>query len=307
MSKRELGQFFTKRNPFNPEPFESWLKGINLGQFILEPFAGDCDIPVHLSQFDFHCFDIEPRCINVSARDSLKNFPTGYDTCITNPPYLGKSSAKRMGVEYDSKYPDLYLESIKRILDNCKYAALIIPGAFLSNRWFKSYLTHADLISESLFDDTTIPVMVAYFNKETRSRRVKIYKDGIFIKEITNRPEDREPKRKNDIDVIFNCEDGNIGLHCIDGTSGSRIRFVPIEELSERKVVVSDRAISKLKLDIDVNQDIINRLNILIEEHRTKFLDTTLTTFRGIQKNGDHRKRISFDLARKLINSMEMN
>jgi hypothetical protein len=303
MKKQNLGQYFTKSDPFNQsEAFKNWCDNIETSQPILEPFAGDCDIPHLLPQFKFECYDIDPKRDYVKQNDSLASFPTGYDVCITNPPYLSKSSASRMGMEYQYQLPDLYLESLDRVLNNVKHAGLIIPTAFISNKHFKKRLYHVDVIEKELFFDTSIPVIVAYFH-DNEVGTYKLYNGGKFVVEIDKTG--YKFTKNNDLNVIFNTDDANIGLNAIDGTTGQRIRFVDIEELRYRTVKHTDRAICKVKIEnLDISSETIKLLNDMIEEYRKQTFDVELTAFRGKQFNGQPRKRIPFKIVKKLINQM---
>lgn len=303
MTKRELGQYFTRINPFVGDAWNQW-KALLPSNKIVEPFAGECDLAKHLPEMQWTFYDIDPKHNFIIKNDSIYEFPTGFDICITNPPYLGKSSAKRMNLGYDYKLPDLYLECIQSALLNCKYVAAIIPSAFISNNYFKDRLLAVDIITKDLFEDTDIPVCVAYFVPD-RTPHFNIYKNGNFV--ICKQLTDVLLKRRNDIEISFNEPDGNLGLHAVDGTTGQRIRFCMAEEIS-RDVKTSDRAITKILLyNIYVDKKLVDNLNEILENYRRETHDSTLTSFRGKQLNGDHRKRISYKIVRQLINSIEIN
>lgn len=64
--KRELGQYFTKYNPFQNDGFLNWAKECNLNKVtILEPFAGANNLINMLQDMGlcskFKSFDIEPK------------------------------------------------------------------------------------------------------------------------------------------------------------------------------------------------------------------------------------------------------
>lgn len=297
-NKIKHGQFFTKVSPFNSEAFEEWSHLLP-NKNIIEPFAGDCDLAKHLPEYNFTFYDIDPKHNNIIKNDSIKNFPKGYNVCITNPPYLGKSSAKRLGIEYNETLPDLYLASLESILKNVDFLAAIIPASFLANKYFKDRLSFVDVITHKLFNDTDIPVIVAYFTKERNKQEYKFYKNGKFIKVIS---EVLLPKC-NDITTKFNDDSGKLGLYAIDGTTGNRIRFCHAKELN-RTTKTSDRAITKININVNIDDNIINRLNNILESYRQETFDTTLTAFRGLQKNGEHRKRISYDIAKQIIGAL---
>jgi len=296
-NKIKHGQFFTKVSPFKSDAFVEWSNLLPSNN-IIEPFAGDCDLAKHLPDFNFSFYDIDPKHKNIIKNDSIKKFPKGFRVCITNPPYLGKSSAKRLGIDYNESLPDLYLASLESILNNVEFAATIIPASFLSNKFFKDRLSHVDIITYKLFNDTDIPVIVAYFGKNT-TNSYKLYKNGKFIKTIN----DIKLPKYNNIKVRFNDNTGKLGLYAIDGTTGNKIRFCHAHEI-DRDTKTSDRAITKINVDIKIDDYIINKLNTILNKYREVTCDTTLTAFRGLQKNGEHRKRLSYDIAKQIIGAL---
>ena len=80
---------------------------------ILEPFAGANLLISSLKDMGLchraDSFDIAPAHTDVKLRDTLTDFPTGYEVCITNPPWLAKNSATRRGLAFpETPYDDLY-------------------------------------------------------------------------------------------------------------------------------------------------------------------------------------------------------
>jgi len=191
--KIKFGQFFTEQNPFETIIFDKWYRSAclnsNMCVPILEPFAGACHIIDHVNHMVgggvvFDCYDIDPHDGRVKQRDTLVDFPVGYDICITNPPYLGKSSATRMGVEYPDcavDYADVYLHALSKALDACDYIAMIIPESFISQKRFKDRLMAIDSITTPIFSDTTIPVCVAYFGPSPTFGGYSMYTNGEYL------------------------------------------------------------------------------------------------------------------------------
>jgi hypothetical protein len=113
--KRAKGQYFTFKNPFNNQAFKDWGEKCDIkNSKILEPFAGKNSLIEMLEEMNlcqnFAAFDIEPKNQKVEIRDTLKNFPTGFKVCITNPPYLAQNSAKRRGLNFaECEFDDLYV------------------------------------------------------------------------------------------------------------------------------------------------------------------------------------------------------
>ncbi len=70
-------------------------------------------------------------------RDTLKDFPVGFEVCVTNPPWLAKNSATKMQVPfYAGEYDDLYKYSLDKCLENCKNVIAIIPESFIRTNLF---------------------------------------------------------------------------------------------------------------------------------------------------------------------------
>ena len=113
-NKRTNGQYFTECNPFKNDGFIEWSNECNISKsIILEPFAGSNNLISMLQEMNlcnnFISYDIEPQNNNVLFKDTLKDFPKGFNVCITNPPYLAQNSARRRGLFYpNTKYDDLY-------------------------------------------------------------------------------------------------------------------------------------------------------------------------------------------------------
>ena len=139
--------------PFQLEPFQTWAKEINLEQQIaLEPFAGAKDIPrlidaAHLQCQDWALFDIDPGAKGVAQRDTLADFPRGFNVCITNPPWLARNSATRRGLPFPeaTDHDDLYKYALEQCLTYCGWVAAIIPEAFIRSGLFLQRLS--DFIS----------------------------------------------------------------------------------------------------------------------------------------------------------------
>ena len=105
-SKIELGQFYTKKSPFEFERFQVWFRALpnfpNLN--IIEPFGGsNAIIKMILDEFEeltfknWSSFDIQPEAqqnnlvpmIKLMQQDTLKEFPDGFEHLI-----ISASSAK---------------------------------------------------------------------------------------------------------------------------------------------------------------------------------------------------------------------
>lgn len=142
-AKRTNGQYFTERNPFINDGFLEWSSECDISNnIILEPFAGSNNLIQMLLDMKlcnkFISYDIEPQHNNVIFKDTLLNFPQGFNVCITNPPYLAQNSARRRGIFYpNTKFDDLYKFALNKCLESCEYVGAIIPASFLNAKIFR--------------------------------------------------------------------------------------------------------------------------------------------------------------------------
>ena len=91
INRRETGRYFTSGNPLSFPIFKQWAREAGLPhKTILEPFAGSNNLIKMMRGFGlceaFVSYDLHPASEEVEYRDSIKDFPQGYEVCITNPP-----------------------------------------------------------------------------------------------------------------------------------------------------------------------------------------------------------------------------
>ena len=328
--KRASGRYYTRGNPFQLEPFQTWAKASNLEQqSVLEPFAGAKDIPrlidaAHLQCQDWTFFDIEPGTIGIVQRDTLADFPKEFNVCITNPPWLARNSATRRGLPFPeaTRYDDLYKYAIEQCLTHCGWVAAIIPEAFIRSGLFLERLH--DFISlvpqregkakketqkrdtSYMFEDTEHPVGLALFAPDATSD-VKIWQNNRFLGTMGELRE-HLPHPSSNRDIVFNDPSGNLGLIAIDNTVSASIRFCPPEELKDYPIRVHCRSITKIGVPWCVD---IDRLNTRLATVREKTHDVFLTAFKGIRRDGHYRRRLDWALTRAIIDTqhlqLEMN
>ena len=314
MKKRELGQYYTIQNPFTLEPFKQWFFKIKTeNKTILEPFAGANNIPLLMMEVDddliWDCFDIEPSKKNKTSRfkiiqkDTIENFPYGYDICITNPPYLGKSSASRRKIPFpETKYDDLYKLCLDIMLKNCKYVAAIIPESFITAELFHNRLNCVISLQCEMFDDTECPVCLALFNFEER-QDFDIYKMnqkvGTYLELQKFYPTSNIKNRWK-----FNDPKGNIGVKCVDNQKEPSIKFINGEEIPETSIKVSSRALTRISgLSKNINEAIfIKKCNEILNKYREETYDVFMTSFKGLRKDGQYRRRLDFETIRLIMN-----
>lgn len=301
---RNTGRYYTQANVFEYPAFKQWLQAIpNIsGTTILEPFAGDCAIPMMLSSYKWSCYDMEPRKgdFKVVKRDTIKKFPSGFKVCITNPPYLAKNSAKRRRLNYpECDYDNLYKHCLKLMLDSCQYVAAIIPDSFIQSGLFTDRLYGVISISEKVFANTDYPVCLAMFTPNI-SDDFNIWCGDSFIGTFQELSK-YSLEEYNDSRWVFNDADGCIGVVCADGKN-SKIRFVKGESI-DTEVKGSSRflvRVSGLPDNIDID-DFILKCNTTLEQYRCNTKDVFLNSFKGLRNDGTYRKRIPFTVVRSIL------
>ena len=309
--KRQKGRYYTISNPFELNAFRSWWNSICIAKnFVIEPFAGECHIPRMLSEAGY---DIKWRCYDlhsykheeykVTKRDTLQNFPRGYNVCITNPPYLRKARASRLKLPFHcSGYEDMYMLALDRILSHCKYAAVIVPESFINSNLFVNRLECVVSLNLKMFGDTDFPVCLALFSPN--ASKTDFYIGNQYIDTIQNLHRNKIANTENICQWVFNAPCGSIGVKCIDGKESADIGFVRGETINSEEIKATCRSytrISGLPSDIDTDA-IIRRCNLILNEYREKTYDVFLTSFKGLRKDGRYRRRIDFHTIRAILN-----
>jgi hypothetical protein len=302
MNKQLLGQFYTTTNPFSiSDAFSSWYQMVPKDETILEPFAGAGHLFAYVNA-NWDGFDLEPNHPDVIQRDTIKDFPTGYKVCITNPPYLAKTVVSRKKLPVDLTHEDLYLDALQQCLDHCDYVAAIIPSTFWNQNLFKDRLYAWDKFDMELFSDTDNPVGVAYFvpNKVNRTRTF------ISGKEIhlnaNNTP------ITTDFPVIFNPEGLSPFLvNGIDSVEQNNIHIRKIVGFDTTKLVdkngkckSTNRNMFPIVCEHLTDED-LPKINKMIANWREETKDFFLTSFKSCKKDGMYRKRISFKEVRWIL------
>ena len=302
MSKQLLGQFYTTTDPFSiSDAFAAWYEMVPKDTTILEPFAGAGHLFSYVDA-NWDGFDLEPNHPDVVQRDTIKDFPTGYKVCITNPPYLAKTVVSRKKLPVVLNHEDLYLDALQVCLDHCDYVAAIIPSTFWNQNLFKDRLYAWDKFDMELFTDTDNPAGVAYFvpNKVNRTRtfingkEVHLNADNTPITidfPVIFNPQDLSPYLVNGIDTI---EQNNIHLRKIDGFD--------ITNLVDKngKCKSTNRNMFPIECPYLKEED-LPQINQMITDWREETQDFFLTSFKSCKKDGKYRKRISFKEVRWLL------
>lgn len=313
--KIKLGQFFTKD--------KLWLKSqiidfINNSKCSIayDPFAGEGDLlkaaleNTNLSSI--YGLDIDSS-LSWKINDSLLNIPHIENAIIiTNPPYIAKQSASRKGIDLSkyflsSKYDDLYLIALDKMLLAQKKVVAIIPESFINSNYSqKEKLSSITILEENPFDDTDNPVCVACFDSCYKSyNKIKIYKNDFLINNYQNILDfDLAPSNK--IKITFNSPEGWLGLHAVDNTDDKTfIKFDFKENIKYdwKKIKISSRHFSLISIDIPIEKRklFITKCNEILNSIREKTADIILTPFKGNTKRGIRRRRLDFRLARAIM------
>ena len=308
--KRASGRYYTRGNPFQLKPFQTWAKELNLEQQIaLEPFAGAKDIlqlidAAHLRCREWAFYDITPGAKGVVQQDTLTDFPKGFNVCITNPPWLARNSATRRGLPFPeaTRYDDLYKYALEQCLTHCGWVAAIIPEAFIRSGLFLQRLR--DFISlvpdrqdktnysrdkenntsssppdkgnnggSAMFEDTEHPVGLALFTPDT-TPDVRIWRNNQSLGGL-NELRIHLPQPSSNRSIVFNDPSGNLGLIAIDNTVSASIRFCPPEELKDYPIRVHCRSITKIGVPWHVDIDMLNtRLATIRDKTHDVFSDS---------------------------------
>ena len=320
--KRASGRYYTRGNPFQLEPFQTWAKASNLEQqIVLEPFAGAKDIPQLIDSADLRCqdwafYDIAPGAKGIVQRDTLADFPKEFNVCITNPPWLARNSATRRGLPFPeaTRYDDLYKYALEQCLTHCEWVAAIIPEAFIRSGLFLERLhDFISLVPQKhnkanyppdkggrgvtvMFEDTEHPVGLALFAPHTTSD-VRVWRNNQPLGNL-KALRTHLPQPSKNRSIVFNDPDGNLGLIAIDNTVSASIRFCPPEELKDYPIRVHCRSITKIGVPWRVD---INLLNDRLATIREKTHDVFLTAFKGLRRDGHYRRRLDWALTRAIV------
>lgn len=325
-----LGQFYTRGNPFQYSRAQSWFKGIpNLSNVrIVEPFAGSNSIVAlvnssvsSLSPKNWQSFDIHPEAIEanlvpeitLNKRDTLEDFPTGFDIAITNPPYLAKNSATRKGMlVHFGDYQDTFEVALHEMLTNCDWVAAIIPESFITRKLFKDRLDAAISLNHEMFDDTEFPVCLALFSPNSSSD-FEIWRGEEFLghRNSLDREVEKLLAAPSIIRPRFNVPTGEIGLIAIDNTTGATIKFVDGSTIPSEEIKVTSRSLTRISVDAEDaafdSPNLIAEANKILENYRELSSDVFLTAFKGLRADKAYRRRIDWNTAGRVLNKAAAN
>lgn len=306
--KRKLGSYYTHGNPFLHEPFKLWFGQTKKNCQILEPFAGNGQIIKLMQEAGFRrswkLFDIDEKLTNVEIRDSIIDFPIGFETVITNPPYLSYHFAKRKKLKTNKEYflgfESLYQTAVHKALNNCNFVAMIIPESFLTSGLFKDRLQKIISLPYQMFIDTEMPTCLAMWGPQA-SDKIEIWRGDRFLglySELASTLIDSPCANR----IKFNVLSGSVGLKAIDNSVGPSITFCPPNLIPAEKIKHSARLVSRIHISgLNNPNELINMSNKILNNWRVDTQDILLTAFKGVRSDGLFRRRLDFKNARYIL------
>lgn len=261
-------------------------------------------------------FDVHPEAqeenlvpnVKLIERDTIQNFPEGFDVCITNPPYLAKNSATRKGSQINfGNHQDLFEIALSKMLAKTSWVAAIIPESFITRGIFQKRLEFVISLNLEMFDDTEFPVCLAVFSPND-SIDFEIWRGDKFI----GNKSDLDRKMSGTLEEIqpqifkFNDPAGEVGLNAIDNTTSASIKFRPGPEIDQRKIKQTSRSLTRisspfLKTSKDDLDQIISRANQILATYREQTQDVFLTSFKGLRDDQMYRRRLDWGTASRIL------
>jgi hypothetical protein len=153
-----------------------------------------------------------------------------------------------------------------------------------------------------MFTDTENPVCLALFSPQ-KSNSIYLYENDNYIGELHSLKKQLAKiltSTQENLTIKFNDKNGNIGLCAIDNTRIPSISFIDAQLVPTKRIKVSSRHLTRISVKKPVNLDLLNKKLSQIREFTQDFF---LTPFRGLRKDGKFRRRLDFQLARKIIES----
>jgi hypothetical protein len=290
--------------------------------------------------YNIACYDIDPKDHSIQQRDTLMD-PLDYTDLfvITNPPFLArnKSSDKTIFDKYG--HNDLYKCFVQTLLNNPPVGGIIIlPINFWSSirkadvSLRKAFVDmfvveRVNVFEERVFDDTSCTICCIRFNRRVLSietnniefifypTKTKYsfeinastnYTIGGDIYTLTQSP-NIEVERLTSKNVSTK-EEGitNLYLRAIDNNPHDLIRIEYSDAMFvDRTPRLSERSFATLVITPPIDKArqliLVKRFNDFMYSERSRYHSMFLTNFRE-SKEGEARKRISFNLAYSIVN-----
>jgi len=309
--KSRHGQFFTMASPFENPAFEGWLGSIPDGTLFVEPFAGANNLVRMVDELRrglvWDCFDIEPQHPSVAKRDVIANYPATRRPAavVTNPPYLAKNVARRVGyhdlAERCGRYDNVYKLCLDRCLSHSEWVAAIIPESFVTSGQFHERLDDVVSLDRPMFVDTEVPVCLALWGP-AHSESFQVWKGALLLGDW-NALQSHRPSVSSSR-IQFNNPNGEIALLAVDSPKRPSIAFCRGEVIAPSEIKHSSRhrtRISVSGLNTKRVSLLIDATNVRLADLREATCDVGLTAFMGTRADGWYRRRLDFATARALL------
>ena len=338
VNKKTAGIFLTEGDPFFYDIVKEWVSDFlifyqNETIRICEPYAGRNGLLMYFYQHfsnilpnttEFLSYDILPckqeenlfQQSKIIKANTLFEIPHKIDVVITNPPYLAKNSARRQKLDFPFDYigtgidrpQDLYQIALDTVLSSSKFAAMLIPESFITSKYDKSRLYYVISLPGNLFLDTDMPVCLALFGPEKQDTFYIYSNDGKIIGKYSEIIDiSNKIIGTNKDNMSFNIKDGILGLKGVDNTKKESIHFCFGSTIDPDDIKPTSRAITRIRYDKisnfsdeELEQFIIQCNNILFEWRKATY-DVFLTAFKGTREDNRYRRRLSYDIACKII------
>jgi len=317
--KRSLGQYFTKGACWLQPQVVDFIRKSKC-TVAYDPFAGSGCLfdPVTNAVKTITRaigLDIDPTQ-GWQVNDSLVRIPSEANAIIvTNPPYISNYSAsrKRLGDGLKkyfamTKYDDVYLLALDRMLEAQRNVVAIIPETFINSPFRqKDKLASITILEENPFHDTDTPVVVVCFDSRGKPfSEIQIFKGSELVCSL----HDVEACRlvpDNSVSLKFNDPSGWLGVRCVDTTNPNDMLHFDFKENIdydwENGIKVSSRLLTLISIDIPSSKRkaFVEECNRVLAEVRRKSHDIMLSPFKGNMKNGVRRRRLDFQTCRAII------
>lgn len=317
--KRSLGQYFTERTCWLQPQIIDFIRNSKCS-VAYDPFAGSGSlfppvtntVPEITKTVGLDIDSAQGWMVN----DSLIKIPSEENAIIiTNPPYISNYSAsrKRLGDELKkyftmTKYDDVYLLALDRMLEAQRNVVAIIPETFINSPYDqKNLLFSISILEDNPFHDTDTPVVVACFDSKPKSfSKIRIYKGSEFVCTLQD-VEDSRLVPDHSVALRFNDPLGWLGVRCVDTTNPDDMLHFDFKENIdydwEQGIKVSSRLLTLVSIEVPKpkRQLFIDECNRLLADLRQRSHDIMLSPFKGNMKNGVRRRRLDFQTCRAII------
>jgi len=97
---------------------------------------------------------------------------------------------------------------------------------------------------------------------------------------------------------VFNDPAGNLGLIAFDNVREASIRFCAVDEIAGYEIKQTSRFITRIRA---AKPPPIEALNDWLAAFRAETGDVFMSGYRGLRKDGRYRRRMDWQLARRVV------